>query len=802
MSQPRFIHLRVHSEYSLLEGAVPLKKLIGLCAAQDIPAVAVTDSNNMFAAMEFSTLAASAGVQPIIGCQISVAHDPAAPGERPRSPAPVVLLAQSELGYRHLMKLQTCLYVGPGSQNGGGQLPQLTLDELAAHAEGLICLSGGAEGPVGRLLQAGQGAKAQVLLARLAAIYPNRLYVELQRHPGPGGALTAAEAATERGLIELAYALALPLVATNDVYFPKAEMYQAHDALLCIAEGAYVDQQQPRRRLTPQHSFKTEAEMATLFADLPEALENSVEIARRCAFAVTRRAAILPRFAENEVEELRRQARDGLAARLAVIPHAVSVADYEARLAFELGIIEQMKFPGYFLIVADFIKWAKDQGIPVGPGRGSGAGSLVAYALTITDLDPLRYNLLFERFLNPARVSMPDFDIDFCMDRREEVIRYVQGKYGRDRVGQIITFGALLSKAAIRDLGRVLQMPYGQVDRLSKMIPTDGVKPVSITKALADEPRLREAAKEEVVARLLDYGQQIEGLLRNASTHAAGVVIGDRPLDELVPLYQDPRSDMPATQYNMKWVESTGLVKFDFLGLKTLTVIRNALDLLRLRGIEVDISLIPLDDPKTYDLYASARTTAVFQVESTGMMDALRRMKPTCIEDIVALVALYRPGPMENIPTYCEVKNGQRALESLHPSIDHILAETQGIIVYQEQVMQIAQIMAGYSLGQADLLRRAMGKKKPEEMARERPKFIAGAAATHGIAADKAGEVFALLEKFANYGFNKSHAAAYGVVSYQTAWLKANHPVEFMAAVMNGDIHQTDKLAVYKREVD
>ncbi|MDP3960321.1 MAG: DNA polymerase III subunit alpha, partial [Pseudorhodobacter sp.] len=520
------------------------------------------------------------------------------------------------------------------------------------------------------------------------------------------------------------------------------------------------------------------------------------------AFAAYKRKPILPKFADDEVQELRRQANAGLQARLAIIPHAVTPDEYQARLDFELDIIEKMGFPGYFLIVSDFIKWAKDNGIPVGPGRGSGAGSLVAYALTITDLDPLRYALLFERFLNPERVSMPDFDIDFCMDRREEVIRYVQGKYGRDRVGQIITFGALLSKATIRDLGRVLQMPYGQVDRLSKMIPTDGVKPVSITKALADEPRLREAAKEEVVARLLDYGHQIEGLLRNASTHAAGVVIGDRPLDELVPLYQDPRSDMPATQFNMKWVESTGLVKFDFLGLKTLTVIRNAVDLLALRGIAVDIALIPLDDPRTFELYSSARTTAVFQVESTGMMDALRRLKPTCIEDIVALVALYRPGPMENIPTYCEVKNGLRPIGSIHPSIDHILAETQGIIVYQEQVMQIAQMMAGYSLGQADLLRRAMGKKKPEEMAKERPKFIVGAATTHGVAADKAGEVFDLLEKFANYGFNKSHAAAYGVVSYQTAWLKANHPVEFMAAVMNGDIHQTDKLAVYKREVD
>ncbi|TGD44943.1 DNA polymerase III subunit alpha [Pseudotabrizicola sediminis] len=793
----RFIHLRVHTEHSLLEGAVPVKALVKLAVAAQMPAIAVTDTNNMFAALEFSVTAQGAGVQPIVGCQVSLAHDPAQPGERPRAPAPVVLLAQNDAGYMNLMKLNSCLYL-----RGDGQLPHVTMEDLTTHAGGLICLTGGPDGPLGRLLQAGQMARARALLERLAAAFPDRLYVELQRHPGEGGKLPPAEAGSERGHIELAYDMGLPLVATNDVYFPKAEMYEAHDALICIAEGAYVDQQQPRRRLTPQHYFKSEAEMCALFADLPEALENTVEIARRCAFAAYKRKPILPKFADDEVNELRRQANEGLARRLAIIPHAVTVEEYQARLDFELNVIEGMGFPGYFLIVADFIKWAKDQGIPVGPGRGSGAGSLVAYALTITDLDPLRYALLFERFLNPERVSMPDFDIDFCMDRREEVIQYVQAKYGRDKVGQIITFGALLSKAAVRDVGRVLQLSYGQVDRLSKMIPVEGVKPVSITKALADEPRLREAAKEEVVGRLLGYAQQIEGLLRNASTHAAGVVIGDRPLDELVPLYRDPRSDMPATQFNMKWVEAAGLVKFDFLGLKTLTVIQNAMDLLALRGIAFDINLIPLDDKPSYELYAAAKTVAVFQVESSGMMDALRRMKPTCIEDIVALVALYRPGPMENIPAYCEVKNGLREIESLHPTIDPILKETQGIIVYQEQVMQIAQVMGGYSLGGADLLRRAMGKKIAEEMAKERPKFIDGAKKTHGIDAKKAGEVFDLLEKFANYGFNKSHAAAYAVVSYQTAYLKANYPAEFMAGVMNCDIHLTDKLAVYKREVD
>ena len=710
-SEPRFIHLRTHSEYSLLEGALRLKTLPDMVAGMGMPAVALTDTDNMFAALEFSEAASKAGVQPIVGCQVHLAYRAAEPGKRAPDPAPVVLLAQSEAGYEALMALNTCLYLGKDRDR-----PQVTLDELCAVTEGVICLTGGADGPLGRLVEAGQREAAEALLDRLAAAFPDRLYVELQRHPREDGTPPEAERLTERWFLETAYAKALPIVATNDAYFPKSDMYEAHDALICIAEGAYVDQNEPRRRLTPQHYLKSPEEMAVLFADLPEALENTVEIARRCAFKAYKRDPILPKFADDEVEELRRQANEGLKARLEVIPHADTVEAYQERLDFELGIIEKMGFPGYFLIVADFIKWAKDHDIPVGPGRGSGAGSLVAYALTITDLDPLRYALLFERFLNPERVSMPDFDIDFCMDRREEVIQYVQEKYGRDKVGQIITFGALLSKAAVRDVGRVLQMPYGQVDRLSKMIPVEGVKPVSIEKALADEPRLREAAKAEpVVERLLTYGQQVEGLLRNASTHAAGVVIGDRPLDRLVPLYRDPRSDMPATQFNMKWVEQAGLVKFDFLGLKTLTVIQNAVELIlgsgrKLHeaadgtqlyepkpGTENDINAIPLDDEASYELYSAAKTVAVFQVESSGMMDALRRMKPTCIEDIVALVALYRPGPMENIPKYCEVKNGISEREKLHPTVDHILDETQGIIVYQEQVMQIAQEMAGYS---------------------------------------------------------------------------------------------------------
>ena len=813
-SAAQFVHLRVHSEYSLLQGAIRLKSLPELCIEADMPAVAVTDKNNLFCALEFSVSASSKGVQPIIGCQIDIQYTDPKVGDSLPKVAPVILIAQSERGYQNLMKLNSCLYLDEEKRG----FPRLDLTQLKDHSDDLICLSGGPDGPIGSLIEEGQIDKATDYAANLLEIFDDRFYIELQRHPEEGG-LPTLEQQTEPIFLQIAYEMDIPIVATNDVHFLNPEAFESHDALLCIADGAYVDQQEPRRRLTRQHYFKNPKEMLALFADLPEAVENTVEIAQRCSFMVSCRDPILPKFADDEVAELRRQANEGLQKRLQVIPHAVSVEEYQKRLDFELNVIINMGFPGYFLIVADFIQWAKKNKIPVGPGRGSGAGSLVAYSLTITDLDPIRYSLLFERFLNPDRVSMPDFDIDFCMDRREEVIRYVQEKYGYDRVGQIITFGALLSKAAIRDIGRVLQMPYGQVDRLAKMIPVEGVKPLSIEKAIEEEPRLKEEARnEEVVDRLLNYGKEVEGLLRNAATHAAGVVIGDRPLDSLVPLYKDQKSDMPATQYNMKWVEQSGLVKFDFLGLKTLTVIQNAVELILKSGralhvnadgqelyvpqsgAENEINAIPLDDEATYQLYSSAKTYAVFQVESQGMMDALKRMKPTCIEDIVALVALYRPGPMENIPAYCEVKNGLKERTSIHPLIDDILEETQGIIVYQEQVMQIAQVMAGYSLGEADLLRRAMGKKIKEAMDAERPKFEKGSA-ENGVDTKKASEIFDLLEKFANYGFNKSHAAAYAVVSYQTAWLKTNHPLEFMAGVMNCDIHLTDKLATYFEKV-
>ena len=810
-----FIHLRARSAYSLLEGAIPIKSLPKLCADHGMPAVGLADVGNLFGALEFSEVLAKSGLQPIVGCLLDLAYAEGAggaqrgaggaslqkPGERPPEPAPIALYAQNERGYENLMRLVSRAFL----ESDAATQPHISWNMLTEHAEGLICLSGGPDGPIGRQILRGGVEAAAATAERLAALFPNRFYIELHRHglideDGGGSIWTEAEAATEEACLDIAYEQDLPIVAINDVFFPAPTMFEAHDAMLCVADGRYVVEAD-RRRLTPEHYFKSPDEMIERFKDLPEAIENTVEIALRCAYRPRTRPPILPKFADDEVAELRRQSHEGLERRFEQIELSAPREEYLERLDYELSVIERMGFPGYFLIVADFIQWAKEHDIPVGPGRGSGAGSLVAYALTITNLDPLRYQLLFERFLNPERVSMPDFDIDFCQDRREEVIRYVQEKYGHDKVAQIITFGALLSKVAVRDVGRVLQMPYGQVDRLAKLIPVEGVKPVSISKARKDEPRLAEWAKEEfVVGQLLDIAEKIEGLYRNASTHAAGVVIGDRPLDQLVPLYRDPRSDMPVTQFNMKWVEPAGLVKFDFLGLKTLTVIQNALDLLKNRGIEIDIDAIPLDDLATYQLYARADTVAVFQVESSGMRDALRQLQPTCIEDIIALVALYRPGPMENIPKYCNVKNGREPLESLHPMIDPILAETQGIIVYQEQVMQIAQVMAGYSLGGADLLRRAMGKKIQEAMDAERPKFLDGAA-EKGVDKVKAKEVWDLLDKFANYGFNKSHAAAYAYVSYQTGWLKANYPVEFMAAVMNLDMHLTDKLSGYAQEL-
>src|ERR1041385_9036270 len=705
-----------------------------------------------------------------------------------------------ETGYPNLMRLNSRAFLDTPVH----QTPHVKFELLTDHAEGLIALTGGPDGPVTLAINAGQMALAALRCDRLAQLFGDRFYVELQRHG------MERERRAEAALIDLAYDKGLPLVATNEPYFATADDYEAHDALLCIAGGRLIADT-GRDQLTPDHRFKTRAEMAVLFADLPEALASTIEIAERCAFRPVTRKPILPRFtvgadapgAENdEAAELRRQAEAGLVKRLELNGCATGFTeeDYADRLAYEITVIEKMGFPGYFLIVADFIQWAKSQGIPVGPGRGSGAGSLVAYSLTITDLDPIRFGLLFERFLNPDRVSMPDFDIDFCQDRRDEVIRYVQKRYGRDQVAQIITFGTLQARGVLRDVGRVLQMPYGQVDKLTKLVPQNPAAPVSLAAALASEPKLQAFRDEDpVVARAFDIAQRLEGLTRHASTHAAGIVIGDRPLSELVPMYRDPKSDMPVTQFNMKWVEPAGLVKFDFLGLKTLTVLDVACKLLQPRDIHVDLATLPIDDAESYAMLARGEVVGVFQVESAGMRRALIDMRPDRFEDIIALVALYRPGPMANIPTYCARKHGDEEPEYLHPVLVPILKETFGVIIYQEQVMQIAQVMAGYSLGDADLLRRAMGKKIRAEMEKQRAVFVAGAV-KNGVPKGQADTIFELLAKFADYGFNKSHAAAYALVSYHTAYMKAHYPVEFLAASMTLELNNTDKLSEFRAE--
>ena len=798
-----FVHLHTHSAYSLREGALTIEQLAKRAKADDMPALAITDTNSLFGALEFSEKLAKEGIQPIVGAQVAIDFGDAPAGAaarhgEARARAPIVLLAQSEAGYLNLMRIVSQVWLGPE----GGDEPQLGFAGLAP-AEGLIALTGGPSGPIDQALSLGLGDLAETRLGRLAELFPGRLYVELQRHG------LAAEEANEPALIGLADRFGLPLVATNEPYFGAASDYEAHDALLSIADGALMSAAD-RRRLTAEHRFKTRAEMMKLFEDLPEALAATVEVAMRCAFRPQTRKPILPRFTaadgsnSSEVEILRAEAEAGLQRRLAAHGCAPGVGEeeYKKRLAFELDVIEKMKFPGYFLIVADFIQWAKRHDIPVGPGRGSGAGSLVAYALTITDLDPIRFGLLFERFLNPERVSMPDFDIDFCQERRDEVTAYVRERYGHDRVAQIITFGSFLARGVLRNVGRVLEMPLGQVDRLAKLVPQNPAKPITLKQAVADEARLREAAEaDERVAKLLDIAERLEGLYSNASTHAAGIVIGDRPLIELVPLYRDPKSTMPATQFNMKWVEPAGLVKFDFLGLKTLTVLQKAAALLARRGTKVDLSMIPLDDKKTYEMLGRGETVGVFQVESGGMRKALVEMRADRFEDIIALVALYRPGPMANIPTYCARKLGQEKPDYIEPRIEPILRETHGVIIYQEQVMQIAQVLSGYSLGEADLLRRAMGKKIKKEMDAQRARFVDGAVA-RGLSRAKADEIFDLLAKFADYGFNKSHAAAYALITYWTAWLKANYPVEFLAAAMTLDKSNTDKLAEFRAEAE
>ena len=790
-----FVHLRVHSAYSLAESTLRLKSIATLAGGDSQAAVAITDSSNMFGALEFSQKMRDSGVQPIIGLQCLVADS--------RGAGEVVLLAQTEAGYEALCRHNSRALL----EVEGGDDPVVAFDALARDCEGLILLTGGAtHGFVGAAAAEGQTDLVDDRIAALKTAFPDRLYVEIQRHG------LAEERRAESILLDAALATDLPIVATNDCRFDSREMVTPHDVLVCIGNGRKLAEED-RPRFTAEHYFKTAAEMTELFADLPEATRNSMVIAQRCSFMAETRKPILPPFASEaglgEEDELKRQAEEGLEDRLSrhvfsedmdEAARETAATPYRERLEFELGVINQMGFPGYFLIVADFIQWAKRRDIPVGPGRGSGAGSVVAWALSITDLDPLRWGLLFERFLNPERVSMPDFDIDFCQDRREEVIGYVQEKYGFDRVAQIITFGSLQARAALRDVGRVLEMPYPQVDRIAKLIPNNPANPTTIAQALETEEDLRQQRRDdEQVAELIDISMKIEGLYRHASTHAAGLVIGDRPLDQLVPLYRDPRSPMPVTQFNMKWVELAGLVKFDFLGLKTLTVLQRAVAFLADRGIDIDLSAIPLDDAKTFEMLSAGETVGVFQLESAGMRDVLRGLKPDRFEDIIAVVALYRPGPMENIKHYVARKHDPSQVTYMHPNLEPVLAETYGIMIYQEQVQQAARVLAGYTLGGADLLRRAMGKKIKEEMDKQRQTFIKGAV-ENDLSEQLASDVFDQISAFAGYGFNKSHAAAYALVSYQTAYLKANYPEEFLAASMALDAGSTDKLAVFRQE--
>ena len=788
-----FVHLHAHSAYSLAEGAIKADKLPGYARKAGMPALALTDTSNLFGALEFSQYATKEGVQPILGCQLWLAR-PNEDRDPTRAAADsVVALAMDARGLDNVQRLSSLGYLGPDTAGK----PAVTLDQLRQHEAGVTLLTGGTIGPVARLLLEGRRPQAESLLAALRETFGDRLAVELHRHG------TDADRIAENGQLALAEALSLPIVATNDVYYATPTMHEAHDALLCIAEGRTIAEPD-RRRATPEHWFKPADAMRALFRDLPDSCDNTLAIARRCAIMAETRKPALPvcpkvRPGMTESETVREMAVAGLEARLdAQGTPGADRPTYRDRLAFELSVIEKMGFSGYFLIVADFIQWAKAHGIPVGPGRGSGAGSVAAWALTITDLDPLRFGLLFERFLNPERVSMPDFDIDFCQDRRDEVIRYVREEYGADRVAQIITFGRLQAKAVVRDVGRVMGLPFGQVNKIAELIPFNAAKPPTLQEALDSEPRLREMRADENVDRLIGTALHLEGLYRNASTHAAGVVIGREPLIGILPLYRDPRNDMLVTQYSMKYVESASLVKFDFLGLKTLTVLERAQSILKSQGHDVDFAAIPLDDAKTYAMLAKGDAAGVFQFEGQGMRDCLRMMRPDRLEDLIAAVSLYRPGPMANIPAYCARKHGEK-WEAVHPSMRPYVEETYGILVYQEQVMTIAQELAGYTLGAADLLRRAMGKKIRSEMEAQRTTFVDGAVAK-GMPKDKAGEIFDLMARFAEYGFNKSHAAAYALISYQTAWLKANHPVAFLAASMSLDLSNTDKLASHMQE--
>ena len=793
-----FVHLRLHTEYSLVDSVIRIPELVARVAELGMPAVAVTDEHNLFAMVKFYKEALAKGVKPIIGVDLFVAES----GER-ASPSRITLLCMDEGGYKNLTRIVTRAYL-EGQERG---VPRIHRDWLTPElCSGLIALSCGAAGDVGRGLLTGKSAEATQAAAFWQGLFPERFYLEVSRNGRED------QEALLSATVSLAIERGLPLVATNDVRFLQADDFEAHEARVCIHEGALLADAARPRRYTREQYLRSADEMASLFADLPEALENSVEIAKRCSLGLQlgeSRLPIYPVPAGQTTEEfLRSESAIGLAARMLRLG-SVDKAQYESRLQIELEVICSMGFAGYFLIVADFIRWARENGVPVGPGRGSGAGSLVAYALGITDIDPLQYDLLFERFLNPERVSMPDFDVDFCMDGRDRVIDYVAEKYGRTRVSQIITYGTMAAKAVVRDVGRVLGFGYGQVDKIAKLIPFE--LDITLDAALEKEAELKRLYKEdEEVRNLIDLAKSLEGLTRNAGKHAGGVVIAPSVLEDFAPLYCEEGGGSVVTQFDKDDVEAAGLVKFDFLGLRTLTVIDHAVRTINaeraVRGeAPLAIADLPMDDAASYQLLKNCETTAVFQLESRGMKDLVRRLQPDRFEDIVALVALFRPGPLQSgmVDDFIARKHGRidGPIDYLHPSLEPVLRPTYGVILYQEQVMQIAQVLAGYTLGGADMLRRAMGKKKPEEMAKQRGKFVEGAVA-RGVPESQAAYIFDLMEKFAGYGFNKSHSAAYALLSYQTAWLKAHHPEAFMAAVLSADMAHTDKVVTLKDECD
>ena len=806
MIEPRFIHLRVHTEYSLVDGIVRIESLIDTAKKMRIPAVAVTDQCNLFATVKLYQQAQAEGIKPIIGVDVLLVNpqsNQSGSVANPVRPYRLTLFCQNNIGYQHVMRLVSRAYV-EGQHQG---IPFIKKEWLQDATEGVIALSGGREGDIGNALMLGNQELALQLLQQWLQLFPDRFYLELRR---TGFSL---EETYNQSALMLAMQNNVPVVATNDVRFLEQDDFDAHEARVCIHEGLILADPNRPRIYTNQQYFRSPEEMVALFSDIPESLENSVEIAKRCNVELPLNQIFLPNFpipSDTTVAQfLCAQATQGLAERIAVLsrqwPEAELAAKkqvYEDRLTLELTVINSMGFAGYFLIVADFIQWAKSQDIPVGPGRGSGAGSLVAYSLMITDLDPLQYDLLFERFLNPERVSMPDFDIDFCMEGRDKVIDYVANRYGRESVSQIITYGTMAAKAVVRDVGRVLAHPYGFVDKLAKLIPFE--LGMTLEKALEQEQELRlRYEQEEEVKLLFDLALKLEGITRNAGKHAGGVVIAPSKLTDFSPLYCEEGSNHTVTQFDKDDVEAVGLVKFDFLGLRTLTIIHMAVQIINekrkaLNEEEIDISLIPMDDVATFDLLKACSTTAVFQLESRGMKDLVKRLQPDCFEEIIALVALFRPGPLQSgmVDDFIDRKHGRALAEYLHPTLEPILRPTYGIILYQEQVMQIAQVMGGYTLGAADLLRRAMGKKKPDEMTKLRIIFLSGAS-ERGVNQAVANHIFDLMEKFAGYGFNKSHSAAYALVSYQTAWLKAHYPSQFMASVLSSDLANTDKVVLF-----